>query len=281
MGTVLVTGAGGFVGKYTAAALASLGLEPLAFRGDMFSTDFYAYMRKYRPEYLINLAWVTGEGYLDSYENALFVQKGLEMYGAFYENGGKRAVFIGTEQEYKRTGEIFREDSTPAPESLYAVCKSSLGSVLLKDAEVRGRGFVWGRIFFVYGAGEKPKRLMPSLISGLAAGESVTCSYDGFFRDYIYVKDLAGAICHCLLSDYSGAVNLSGGRDTTIGEIAGIIRGKIGKGDVKFKTVEESGNQPLYIRGDISLLESLGWKHRYSLEAGLAEEIYALTGIRS
>ncbi|MDR1580751.1 MAG: NAD(P)-dependent oxidoreductase [Synergistaceae bacterium] len=272
--TVLVTGAGGFIGRYVVKELSdNYPYDIHAFRGDLFSTNLDYYVGRLAPSYLINLAWVTGEGYLDSRENLMFVQKSLELYDAFYGYGGRRAVFIGTEQEYGRSDKPLSETDEISPISYYAECKADLGRILLKSSEVGGNGFVWCRMFFIYGAGEKPKRLAPSLIRGLLAGERVNCSYEGLVRDYVYVKDAAGAICRCLASDFSGAVNISGGRDTTIGEIAELVRKNTNpEGEVVFQSREECSQFP-YIRGDIGRLESLGWTHRYPLESGLLEEI--------
>jgi nucleoside-diphosphate-sugar epimerase len=272
--TVLITGADGFIGRYVVKELAAnYPYEIHEFRGDLFATNLDYYVGRLAPSYLVNLAWVTGDGYLDSRENLLFVQKSLELYDAFYGYGGKRAVFIGTEQEYKRSEAPLAETDAISPVSYYAECKADLGRMLLKSSEVSGNGFVWCRLFFVYGAGEKPKCLVSSLIRGLLANERVNCPYEGLVRDYIYVKDAAGAICHCLASDFSGAVNISCGRDTTIGEIAEIVRKNINsEGEVVFQKKEECGQFP-YIRGDIGRLESIGWTHRHSLESGLIEEI--------
>ena len=278
MNKVLVTGANGFIGKYVSEEIRKRGLILLPFDGDIFTTNFDHYMQENRPDYLINLAWITGDGYSESPHNLLFVQKGIEMYLAFYRYGGKRAIYIGTEQEYARTGKILTEGSAIAPTSLYAKCKADLADMLVKASLNEKHGFVWGRLFFVYGAGEKSRRLMPSIINGLAAGETVLCSHDSFVRDYIYVKDLAGAICHCLLSEYTGVVNLAGGRDTTIGEIANIAHMLIGKGKVAFRSINECEEQPAYVRGDISLLEHIGWQNSYTLEMGLKEEIAFLMG---
>ena len=143
----------------------------------------------------------------------------------------------------------------------------------MKYSKISGNEFVWARLFFVYGTGEKPKRLMPSIIKGLLNNEEVWCSYQEYVRDYIHVEDVARAIKCCLFADYTGFVNIAGGRETKIGEIAEIIKRNIGgSGEVRFKPHSEC-NQPLHIQGDIAILESLGYKPYYSLEEGLKKEI--------
>ena len=211
--TVLVTGANGFIGRYVVGLL-ECDYTVVKVETDIFALDWDAYLRNIRPDYLIHLAWVTGEGYQDAPENVLWVQKSIELYRAFFAQGGRRAVFVGTEQEYRRSDAPLDENAPLKPDSLYAECKADLGRILLKDSAVRKNGFVWCRLFFVYGGGEKPRRLMPSLLRGFLSGERPVCSYEGYVRDYLYVKDAAAALRACLFSDYIGAVNVAGGART-------------------------------------------------------------------
>jgi nucleoside-diphosphate-sugar epimerase len=153
--------ADGLSGNYIVSALEKdFNIHPV--RENIFHIDWEKRITDSNPEYLIHLAWETKEGYLDSPNNLLFVMKSIEMYNAFFRHGGRRAVFIGTEQEYRRSDLPLKEDSPLKPESLYAECKAGLGSMLVKDSLLRGYGFVWCRLFFVYGFGEKPKRLVPA-----------------------------------------------------------------------------------------------------------------------
>lgn len=276
MKKVLVTGARGFIGQYLERELAGR-YEWVPYSGDVLTEDWDACMAQVRPDYLVHLAWVTGAGYIDSEKNLVFLQKSIELYRAFYAWGGQRAVFVGTEQEYARTDRALREDSPLAPKALYAICKESLGSTLLEESQVRGRSFAWCRIFFVYGAGEKSARLMPSLIGGLLRGKTVNCSCASFIRDYVHVSDLARALRCCLEQDGVSAVNIAGGRQTTIGEVADEVKRQIGGlGSVVFRSAAECSDQPSKVWADVSKLRSFGWSPQVALSEGIAEEIKSL-----
>lgn len=275
MDKILITGASGFIGQYVVSLLKK-NYEVCPMEGNILDTDFDSYIRGLRPQYLIHLAWITGDGYLVSFDNARFLQKGIELYDTFYKYGGKRAIYVGTEQEYRRSERPLKETDQTSPVSFYAECKADLGKILVQNSLRWGKGFIWGRLFFVYGAGEKPKRLMPSIIQGLLQEQEVTCSCENYIRDYIYVEDVASAIVTCLLSDYTGYVNIGSGQDISIGRIADIAQKIIGgKGRILFKTHKECGQFP-HIQADVSLLKSLGWKQQFTLEEGLKIEIRAL-----
>ena len=276
MKKILVTGARGFIGRYLERELAE-DYQWLPYTGDVLNENWDAYMAQTKPDLLIHLAWVTGTGYSDSENNLCFLQKSIELYRAFFKCGGHRAVFVGTEQEYARSDKCLKEDDPLAPQTLYAICKESLGRALLEDSRIQGNSFAWCRIFFVYGTGEKPARLMPSLINGLLRNETVTCSCKEFVRDYLHVSDVAYALRCCIEQDGIYAVNLAGGCKTTIGTVAEEVQRQIG-GTVKvlYRGAEACKDQPSSIWADVSLLRSFGWSPRVSLAQGIASEIKAL-----
>lgn len=275
---ILIIGADGFIGKHFTNLLKEKAdeYELEFFKQNVLTTNWSEYMEKSRPDYLVNLAWKTGNGYLDSYDNVQFVKAGIDMYDAFYSNNGKRAVYIGTEQEYQYSLNPVKETELINPLSLYAECKASLGKILVKNSIIQNRGFVWCRLFFVYGEGEKKERLMPYIIRNMLEENDIICSYDKYVRDYIYVKDVASAIYTCLFSDYTGYVNIGGGEKTTIGKIAETIKNiTASSAKISYRTKEECNQNPCSC-ADISLLESLGWKKKYSLYEGLLEEINSM-----
>jgi nucleoside-diphosphate-sugar epimerase len=270
--TVLITGDRGFIGSHVKQLLKD-DYQIQTITEDLFTADIKGYLQTIKADYLIHLAWETKAGYLTSEKNLLWMQKSIEIFHYFYLYGGKRAVFIGTEQEYQASDSFHTEEDCLLPQSIYAKSKAYLGELLSSYSKENNLGFVWCRLFFVFGEGEKPARLMPSIIKALLKNETIQCSWEGTVRDYLYVKDVASAILCCLFSDYTGIVNICGGKATTIGEIARIIESQIGgEGKVLFKSKEET-NPPLVIKGDNGLLKSLGWKPQYTLEEGIALEI--------
>lgn len=133
MSRVLVTGAGGFIGRHTLAPLLAAGHEVYAVsarpssggvtdgggapedvlgemapevrwhRADLLAPQSASeLMRRLRPSHLLHLAWYTQPGaFWTSLENLDWVQASLRLLRAFGEHGGRRAVLAGTCTEYQ------------------------------------------------------------------------------------------------------------------------------------------------------------------------------------
>jgi nucleoside-diphosphate-sugar epimerase len=118
---VLVTGAGGFIGRHTLAPLIAAGHEvhavssrPAAGGTPIGVPEVHwhhadllvpgpeqALIRELAPSHLLHLAWCTRPGvFWTSPENLDWVQASLRLLRAFTEHGGRRAVIAGTCTEY-------------------------------------------------------------------------------------------------------------------------------------------------------------------------------------
>jgi nucleoside-diphosphate-sugar epimerase len=148
---VLVTGAGGFLGRAVTEALALLGHEVYGLSSmtrrqggdqklnwvsaDLFSpSDVNLLMEKFRFEGLVHLAWNTTPGtYWQSNDNLRWVAVSLNLFEAFRSHGGKRIVVAGSSAEYQWGAEsVFDENTTrKIPFSLYGVTKHALRSALV------------------------------------------------------------------------------------------------------------------------------------------------------
>src|SRR5687768_9646828 len=192
MKRVLLTGASGLIGKNAIAPLLASGFEvhavarreidyPADPRLRWHHVDLLepAEARKLvatsHPTHLLHFGWYVEHGkFWNAPENETWLAASLHLIESFIEHGGRRVVSAGTCAEYEWGGnDPLDESGTPLrPDSIYGKCKAELFR-RLQDFPVDS---AWGRIFFLYGAGEDEKRLIPSVITSLLRNEIAHCS---------------------------------------------------------------------------------------------------------
>ena len=149
---VLVTGAGGFIGRWSVPALIDRGYEvhavlsrlterevPPQLAGaeihvaDLLSLESVdALLAGVRPSHLLHFAWIATPGiYWSSPENYRWLEAGRQLLSGFKSHGGIRAVMAGTCAEYDWTQVgLCDERSSPLAGDVggkvtpYAECKS-------------------------------------------------------------------------------------------------------------------------------------------------------------
>jgi GDP-L-fucose synthase len=89
-------------------------------------------------------------------------------------------------------------------------------------------------------------------------------------REFLFADDLADACVYLMEHHNSGdVVNIGTGEDISINELAEKIKTLTGfEGEIKWNTAQPDGTPRKLL--DVSRLHGLGWKHRTSLEEGLA-----------
>jgi nucleoside-diphosphate-sugar epimerase len=118
---VLVTGAGGFIGRWSVPALLRLGYEVHAVLSGTTSRDvpaqldgaeihfadllndahLDALMREVKPSHLLHFAWIATPGlYWNSTENFRWLATSERLLRAFHAHGGGRAMMAGSCAEY-------------------------------------------------------------------------------------------------------------------------------------------------------------------------------------
>src|SRR3954447_5098583 len=140
MKRVLVTGAGGFIGRHVIRPLWESGFEVHTVSrrttvqadgehlADLHNVDeMQAVLERVRPSHLLHLAWYVKHGeFWTSLENVRWLSSSANLLLAFSEIGGKRVVSAGTCAEYQRGHDICVEDATPCrPSTLYGSSKLS------------------------------------------------------------------------------------------------------------------------------------------------------------
>jgi len=294
MKRVLVTGATGFVGRHSLPRLLESGYEVHAVGGQrspeapsrdivwhranlLEPGEIASLVGKVRPSHLLHFAWYAVPGkYWTAPENLAWVRATINLMQVFSDHGGQRAVMAGSCAEYDWKFDYCSELFTPCrPATLYGACKH--GTQVLLDAWSRQARLssAWGRIFFLYGPGEYPSRLVPSVIQSLLRNEPALCTHGNQVRDFMYVEDVAAAFIELLGSDVKGAVNIASGVSTTLKEVIHTIADHLNKrGLVQLGAVPAPAGEPDVLIADVGRLrDEVGFRPRYSLQDGIAQTI--------
>lgn len=303
MSRVLLTGASGFIGSHALNALTAAGHEVHAVARsagaqragvtwhelDLLQADAAELLAPaVRAEWLLHLAWYAAPGsFWTAPENERWIDATLRLVRAFGEAGGTRATITGTCAEYACGDELLREHDTPQgpatrlePATLYGACKHATHVAASAVARELGVSLAWGRVFFLYGPSEDPRRLVASVASGLLAGEEVATTDGLQRRDFMHVRDVAGALVALLASDVSGAVNIASGEAVAVRDVVETIAAEtVGSGRVRFGALPTRPDEPPTIAGDAQRLRGeVGYLPTITLEQGIRETVSSLRG---
>jgi nucleoside-diphosphate-sugar epimerase len=292
MTCILVTGATGFVGRAVVAMLVGRGDDvhalyrdrPLAgtpevtwHRVDLLAAgEIERVVAEVCPDRLIHLAWHTEHGrIMQAQENIVWVEGSLRMMRAFARYGGSRVLILGSGAEYdwsNAAGPLSELRSPLTPATLYGAAKDALRRLATAYARQEGIELAWGRPFFLYGPGEDPARLVPSVIRSLLADWPVAISSGAQIRDYMHVEDLASALLALLDSPVVGDVNLASGVGTSLDEIVDEILRSTGRPELVLRggLPDRPWEPPMLVADVTRLRDEVGFLARRTLAEGLA-----------
>jgi nucleoside-diphosphate-sugar epimerase len=289
---VLVTGASGFIGRNALSPLREHGFEvhvagrvppddpSVTFHPAnlLIQSDALRIVHAARASHLLHLAWDTEPGrFWNAPINLDWVGASLALVRAFSEAGGGRAVLAGTCAEYRWDGEapLDEKRSELAPATLYGVSKDALRRIVLSYAETASLSFAWGRIFFLYGPGEKPGRLVSDAIRTLGSGQPFATTDGNQRRDFMHVEDVARAFALLLAGDVRGAVNIASGEAVPVRSILeAIARETAGQHLLRLGERPRPRNDPDVIEAAVDRLRyEVGFTPRYATVDGLAQSV--------
>ena len=291
MSRVLLTGAGGFVGRQVSELLIARGFEVHGISRRDRSDDRLTWhsvdlldaasledlMAGLRPTHLMHLGWYTEPGeYWQSRQNLAWLNASVTLLESFARHGGERVVLTGTCAEYDWDYGHCVEDKTPCKaRSLYAASKHALHEVATAFARTVDLRLAWARIFFPFGPHVRPERLVPSVIRALLAGDRAACSDGEQIRDFIYVRDAASALVALLDHEFCGDVNIASGRPVPLKDLVNLIADKLNARDrIDFGSRPRQDSEPPLLVADVSRLKDvIGWTPSYDLEKGIDETI--------
>jgi UDP-glucose 4-epimerase len=282
---VLVTGAGGFIGSHVRRALIDQGDEVVGvFRpdpqtrhftaaadihADLRTADLDRLVREAAPDACIHLAWhVAPSTYLrDVGENLAALAASARLLAALDAAGCERVVLAGT----------CLEPGTPIdgqpeePRTIYAAAKAAVHTVSM---QLDTASAACAHIFSLYGPGERCERVVPAVARACLENRSIDVTSGEQKRDFLRVEDVASAVVSVMKSDLQGGVDVCSGVTTPLREVFRAIGEATGRADlIVIGGRPLATDEPLEIAGDSSALAGIGWRPRWSLEAGIADAV--------
>jgi nucleoside-diphosphate-sugar epimerase len=291
MTRVLVTGASGFVGRWSLDPLLARGAEVHAVQRHAaapipgvvsHAVDLHdrqaveSLVRLVRPAQLLHFAWIATPGvYLTSPDNPLWLRSSLHLVESFLASGGSRVVVAGTVAEYDWSAGVCSERTTPCrPATLYAACKHAQYEVLERWSSQSAFSFAEGRLFWTYGPEESPERLLPSMIRASVSGAPFELRHPAQVRDYLHVADAGAAFAALLASEVQGAVNIASGEGVELRRLGEIVGEETGEGlNVAPAETGDEDPAPFVLAEAARLAREVGFSPRYRLEEGIRDTV--------
>ena len=303
-GTVVVTGAGGFVGsaivrrlvlggarfadgrnvEHVVALLSPSGsderLETLPPEGSWSleradvtdGDDLRVTLQRLRPRAIVHAA-LADAAYreVDESDDGPLVGRPL---AALVESlrgvSGARFLHVGSAWVL-RSGVGLDEAAPIDPRTPYAHNKARADALVPVLAERAGVPWINLRLFNMFGRYEKPSRLVPTLVSKLARGDVAELTHGEQVRDFTDVDVMAGVFVSALAAPDSacGALyHVGSGRGTTVRELALEVARCLGRPHlVSFGAAKAADEDLPQLVADPSLASRrLGWRPDLDLE---------------
>jgi UDP-glucuronate 4-epimerase len=235
-GTVLVTGAAGFIGSMVAARLASHGwrvlacdnynayypptlkhdrvaalLTPLGVRCEMCeladADAVEALFAASAPDHVVHLAAQAGVRYSLEHPGA-FVQSNLVAFSnvldACRRHAVRHLVYASSSSVYGANARVpfqalHEDEPTDAPLSFYAATKKANEAMAYAGSHVYGLPATGLRFFTVYGPWGRPDMAYYRFARSMLEGEPIKVYGEGkLLRDFTYIDDVAEAVARVL-----------------------------------------------------------------------------------
>ena len=231
--TVLVTGAGGYIGRHVVTALLGRGLtvKALDLRLDdvderaekvhleLFSGDTDIYDQMGRPDVVLHMAWRDGFKHA-SHAHLDDLAKHFHLIENLYAGGLPQLAVMGTMHEVGYWEGAIDESSRCAPASLYGIAKNALREATRLSAAAHDAVFQWIRAYYIVGDDKFGNSIFSKLLAAAEEGRSTFPFTTGKNKyDFISVDELATQIAAIVDQDaVTGIINACTGRPMTLAE---------------------------------------------------------------
>lgn len=234
---VLVTGAGGYIGRHVVTALLDRGADVIAAdrraherppghidpRATLLAVDVLdprvdVFAEAGGFDTVVHLAWESGFVH-SAPAHMLRLSDHYRFLTRLVESGVGHVAGLGTMHEVGYFEGKLSEDAPTNPQSLYGVAKDALRRALTLYSEQHDVVFQWLRCFYIYGDDDYNRSIFTYLRAAVAEGKSTFPFTSGTKEyDFIRVEDLASQIAEASLqTEVTGVINCASGVPVALG----------------------------------------------------------------
>jgi dTDP-6-deoxy-L-talose 4-dehydrogenase (NAD+) len=294
MNKILITGGNGFLGSNTVRRFNNMGYQVmvLAKNSDRISDilcdiefikcqDSYTAHKqsilKFSPNFVLDFAWVGGNKHKDihdinQYQNN--IPRSVELLSIISELSDTRFIGVGSFSEYGRLTKPATEDDQDNPISCYGLSKNIVKNISKLFCEQNKISWTWIRPCYVYGPGDVPSRLIPSVISKLLVGDSIVLGSCRTTIDYLYIDDFCNAIRSIVEEKIKGVVNICSNNEYCLFDIITDIQRLTKNNSVQFCNEIDRKFSSNYICGsNAKLKNNSNWIPSVDIRNGLMKTI--------
>lgn len=233
MKKILVTGAGGYIGRHVVVKLLDMGAEVIAtdilvddiddraikIKTDLFSRKDCIFEEMGSPDICLHMSW--RDGFIHNSDMHMeYLSKHYEFIKNMVLGGLKQLAVMGTMHEIGYYEGVVDENTQCNPISMYGVAKDALRRsvfLMLKDSEVV---LQWFRAFYIYGDDKKNNSIFAKLIRAEEDGQVKFPFNTGKNKyDFIHVEELAQQLAVGVMQkEVDGIINCCTGQPVSLAE---------------------------------------------------------------
>jgi len=273
---ILLTGAGGFIGKNYLEDTISSNIFTVSksiteskkiyknYVGDLSDVNFVKKIASEKFDAIIHTAWI-GLPKRTTDLNLLNLNMYKNIIDIFSDSQDAKHIFLGSCLEY---GNLIGKVS----ESTEGIEIDSFGQTkldLLDYVKLSGITYSWIRLFYLFGPHQHINSLTRSLCRDILKKQEISLINPNKTHDFIYIKDVVALIDKALGTKLISSVyNCGSGAPVSVGHIANTIL-KIMAHNFQFLEQPEPA-----LSADITKAKKdINWSPNYSIYSGLSETI--------
>lgn len=288
---VLVTGAGGFLGRHLIKALYKKGAEVYGIDRitskhnigvpceviDLNDVELLeSRILSLKPDVVYHLAADLNRAREFEITNTLIennLKSTVNLLNALKLLDYERFIYISTSDVYG--GNVpppFREEDLFVPASPYALSKYCAEMAVKTFSHIYSKSFTILRLFNFYGEGMSDQFFIQQLVTRLKNNENFDMTMGEQKRDFLYVEDVVRALIMALHPVANQELfNVCSGSGMTIRDIALLVKELLNSSsDIHFGAIPYRANEIWEMVGNHSkITKALDWYPQYSFESGL------------